>query len=365
MLELEVACVSWPIRRHLPPAWLRRRKNKMARRRFGSDVEQAIANSAQRWGIPLPVMRAFAGIESGGNPRDAKGSYSGLYALSRSEFQRGGGRGSILDPHQNAMAAGRIIAGHREELARTLGREPTWNEVYLAHQQGPGGLQEHMQNPSRLAWQSMAATAEGRRRDADGPIHQLPDGSMGLWSQLAIAGNIPQEARRAGVNWRTATSADFMQAWSERLERGGVPTMAAQIAASEAPQIDMNPQVGPRDLSALSASELTRLDPRDDSPYAESGIAPVLQQVQDTIQPAIVQGNDVNAGLNIGNIFGQRNIPGASRIGAAFSAAGKAIAGAGVRMPAMDDPAKQMAALDPGGQWPTLAQRPRRQFGRG
>jgi hypothetical protein len=327
----------------------------MARRRFSSEVERAISNAAQRWGIPLEVMRSYANIESGGDPNSRTGSYRGLFNISRSEFQRGGGQGSILDPDQNAMAAGRLIAGIRGELRSTLNREPTWHEVYMAHQQGLGGVQEHLRDPSRLAWQSMAATAEGRRRDEKGPVYRLPNGEMGLWSQAAIAGNIP---RGSGVDWRTATSGEFMQLWDNRLAREGIPslTATANLMDEAVPDMNPNPPGVPRDLSALSPQELTRMSPRNDSPYETmmGPVASVGDVAAATPQP-IVQG--VQPTGNIGSIFGAGGMP---QLGKALSAAGKAIAGSGVKIPAMTDPATQMAALDSGGSWPAIPVRPQR-----
>lgn len=334
----------------------------MARQRYSSDVEAAIANAAQRWSIPHNVMRAFAGIESSGNPRAVTGGYNGLFMLSNSEFRRGGGQGSIFDPHQNAQAAGRLIAGHKAELARSLGRDPSWNEVYLAHQQGPGGISEHLRRPGSLAWENMANTAEGRRKDAAGPVYRLPDGSKGLWSQAAIARNIPQQA---GLNWRTATSGEFMQAWEARLERGGVPPVVPNQFADQAVP-DMNPQPPdqPRDLSGLSASELTRMAPPKTSIFEDmTGLSPSVGDVAESTPSPIVSGVSPSPGGTLGGLFGGG---GAAGFGRALSAAGKAIAGSGIKVPQFEDPAKQMAALDSGAAWPAIPVRPqRRPPGRG
>lgn len=336
----------------------------MARRRMSPEVAQAISNASRQFGIPINVMTGYADVESRFNPRSQRPNsvYSGLFQLSPEEFRRGGGTGSIFDPHQNAMAAGRLLAGQRQDLAKQLGREPSWNEVYLSHQQGPGGIAAHVRNPTGLAWQNMASTAEGRKKDARGPVYTMPDGSKGLWSQAAVAGNIPGSPQgQPRLDWRTATSADFMQAWDARLERAGIPRAVTQVADSTAPQLDMNPQVGPRDLSMLSASDLTSLAPRNDSPY-ETVMGPVASvgDVAASTPTPIVAGVQPSSGIEIGNIFGQKNIPGASSIGAALSAAGKAIIGGGVKVPEGRDSATQMAALDSPEKWPTIPILPRR-----
>lgn len=341
----------------------------MARRRsnpISSDVQSAIAAASQRWGIPPEVLRAYARVESSFNPRAQTGSYSGLFQLSPEEFRRGGGQGSIYDPHQNAAAAGRLLAGHKQELEKRLGREANWNEVYLAHQQGMGGVTAHLENPSKLAWENMASTAEGRRKDARGPIYELPDGSKGLWSQAAVARNIPPAS---GLDWRTATSADFTRGWGARLERAGVPggdsapTSLAGIpgfgdqgAATPDPQ--PNPPDQPRDLSALSAAELTRMAGPKESPYEMAGgTVPSLSDVAASTPPPVVPSTEPTG--SIGSLFGAGSAP---NLGRALSAAGKAIAASAQSIPSMDV-SKAMQALGPAQKWPTIQDRPRRQFG--
>lgn len=335
-------------------------------RRFGRDVEAAIAAASQRNGIPINIMRAIATVESGGNPRNSTGSYRGLFQLSRGEFERAGGRGDILDPFQNASAAGRLLAGHQEAFRQQYGREPTATELYMAHQQGWGGLQEHLRNPDRPAWQNMAATREGRERDARGPVYRLPNGEMGLWSQAAVAGNA------LGRDWRTTTGAQLMEAWNERLGRAGAPgPSAAQIAGygdQGASSLDPQPQPPgtPRDLSALSPRELTNMAPSKTSPFEDfTGLTPNMENIAASTTPPIVQGVEPSwtPGTPIlGNLFGE----GTGKIGAALSAAGRAIMGSGPKVPAMTDTAKLMAEVGPEGQWPTIQARPQRRIpGRG
>jgi hypothetical protein len=43
--------------------------------RFPRKLEGAIQNAAERYALPTATLRAFAAIESGGNPRATTGSY--------------------------------------------------------------------------------------------------------------------------------------------------------------------------------------------------------------------------------------------------------------------------------------------------
>src|SRR6478752_1503593 len=50
--------------------------------RFSRDLEDAIQKAAEEHGVPQSALRAFAAIESGGNPRASTGSYHGVFQLS-------------------------------------------------------------------------------------------------------------------------------------------------------------------------------------------------------------------------------------------------------------------------------------------
>lgn len=344
----------------------------MATRRFSADVMSAINNAAAVYRLPVSTMQAIAQVESGGNPRAQTGSYGGLFQLSPSEFKRGGGTGNILDPSQNAMAAGRLFSGFSQAFQDKYGQAPTASQLYMIHQQGWGGYEAHSSNPSGLAWQNMASTAEGQQKDAKGPIYKLRDGTMGVWSQAAIDRNI---LRGSGLSWQTATSQDFQDMWQNRLARAGagVPAGVVQQAADSGgtsigdayasgatdTNSDLSQPVGKRGLGEMSPAELTAIAPPKTSPFeAVTGLTPNMDVINNSIPAPVVQGVDANAGASMGSIFGG----GGGGIGAALSAAGRAIAGAGPKVPSFPDPATQMAALDSRDPWPSIPSRPRRAF---
>lgn len=310
----------------------------MARTRgFSPNVMSAINLASQRVGIPANFLRAIAGIESSGNPRATTGSYYGLFQLSPSEFKRAGGTGDIFDPTQNAMAAGRLFAGYKQEFRNKYGREATPVELWVAHNQGWGGLQAHMNNPDRPAWMNMADTAEGRQKGID-------------WAKRAVAGNIPQASRSLGPD---LTSREFMDAWEARLERGGIPRVTpTQVdigVASAAPEGATPSEPQGRRLQDMSAAELTALAPPKTSIYEDMVGHPVSVPIDGTTP--IVSGIEPSAGTTVGGIFSGVGLAG---IGRGLSAAGRAIVGSGIKVPSFEDPAKQMAALDAGAYWPTI-----------
>jgi hypothetical protein len=197
----------------------------------GGTVNGALAAASKATGVPLDTLRTFARIESGGNPREGKGSYRGLFALSDDEFNRYGG-GNVLDARDNAMAAARKIKAESEAFATKYGREPTAGELYLIHQQGAGGFDAHMRNPDAPAWQNMASTAEGRQKGE-------------AWAKAAIWGNIPDRDKAAFGSVDNVTSRAFTSLWTARVDRDrGGPLVDKQDAFNRiVDRTASNPQI--------------------------------------------------------------------------------------------------------------------------
>jgi hypothetical protein len=186
---------------------------------FSPQLEGAIQRASERYSMPLSTLRAFAAIESGGNPRARAGSYCGVYQLSHSEFRKYGGRGSIFDPKANTDVAARKLRSESDAFAQQYGRAPTATELYMIHQQGVGGAAMHMANPDMPAWLNMYLTDEGGRK---GP----------RWARLAIWGNVPADQRAQfpeGV--ASITSRQFMDMWAMKMARFGGSAQDAYVDA--------------------------------------------------------------------------------------------------------------------------------------
>ncbi len=175
-------------------------------------------------GILSPELEAylprFIQIESGGNPNARTGSYSGLLQMGPDEIAKYGG---------NGLEQGKqLLADRAAELEKTLGRPPTPTELYMAHQQGMGGVQAHMANPDAPAWQNMAGTGEGRRKGE-------------AWAKQAIWGNVPSDVRAnypGGVD--SLTSKQFMDLWQQKVERIK-PSPTAMAAMTAPPSMSQSP----------------------------------------------------------------------------------------------------------------------------
>lgn len=191
---------------------------------FSSSVNSAIDKAAKEHGIDPSLMRAFAKIESGGDPDNRTGSYKGLFQLSNSEFEKHGGSGDIYDAEANANAAARKFKAESVAFKEKFGRDPTATDLYMVHQQGEAGYAAHMQNPDAPAWENMASTAEGRSK-GDG------------WSKKAIWGNVPTDVREKFGSVENITSRDFVALLGSKVQRfgGGADTGVGSVAPEDAP----------------------------------------------------------------------------------------------------------------------------------
>lgn len=320
----------------------------MARRNrsFSREVESAINMAAQRHGVDPNVMRGIARIESSGNPRAQTGSYSGLFQLSQSEFRRGGGRGDIYDPNENAMAGARVLRGHQTEFEKTFKRPASPAELYMIHQQGWGGFNAHMQNPDRPAWENMAGTREGRSRgDA--------------WARRAISLNtLPAERRQYGDN---ITSRQFMDMWTARVSREH--GLGIEVPPPATPTTDTSSMIAQGPDTSNILANIPPVDPEDEAQaFADRPDVNVAspEMVASATPPPIVQSADPfsgdagrGGGMTMGGLFGN--------IGKGLSAAGKALSASSRASTSSAQPSieAQMAALDQQ-PVPIQARKPRR-----
>jgi|GEM_PF-3376997 len=107
---------------------------------------------AEKYGINRDDFKRMAWIESRFDPNARAGTSSagGLFQFLDSSA-RAYGLANKFDGPANAEAAARMWNDNKAALSRALGREPTGGELYLAHQQGPGGAIKLLTNPNAAA----------------------------------------------------------------------------------------------------------------------------------------------------------------------------------------------------------------------
>ncbi|MGV3633612.1 MAG: hypothetical protein ACO1NY_04635 [Pseudorhodoplanes sp.] len=171
-------------------------------RNIRAEIEQA----AMLFDVDIRMMKAFARIESGYNPKVTTGKYKCLFQLSDWEFAKYW-RGDIYDIRDCSIAAARKLATEAAQFEKDVGRRATAAEIYCIHQQGYQGCAFHYAAPHQLAWKNMYLTAEGQQRGE-------------AWARKAIWGNVPSDIKdriKGGVD--ALTSGEFIAIWTERVER--------------------------------------------------------------------------------------------------------------------------------------------------
>jgi len=169
---------------------------------LGTPIEE-IRHAADAFGLDFGYMKAVAKIESDFDPKQRTGSYIGLYQLSKYEFNRYGD-GDILNARDNAIAAAYKIIVEAELFELRTHKKPTLSDLYLIHQQGIQGAEEHVGHPERIAWQSMCATEEGQQKGEK-------------WCRRAIWQNTLPEIKKIWKSVDNLTSAAFVRMWEQRV----------------------------------------------------------------------------------------------------------------------------------------------------
>ena len=170
----------------------------------GTPVEE-IKRASDAFGLDVNFMKAVAKIESDFDPKQRTGSYSGLFQLSNYEFAKYGS-GNIFNARDNAIAAANKFASSALLFELTTHRRATISDLYLIHQQGTQGAEEHVNHPDWVAWKSMCATDEGKEKGED-------------WCKRAIWGNTLPEIKRVLKNVDNLTSAAFLKMWQGQVDR--------------------------------------------------------------------------------------------------------------------------------------------------
>src|SRR5215469_9932593 len=171
---------------------------------IGTPVEE-IKRASEVFGLDVNFMKAVAKIESGFDPKQRTGSYIGLFQLSKYEFAVYGS-GDILNARDNAVAAAYKFATAAILFELSTHKRATFSDLYLIHQQGTRGAEEHVNHPGRIAWKSMCATDEGKQKGEQ-------------WCKRAIWENTLPEVKHIWKSVENLTSGVFVKMWQERVDR--------------------------------------------------------------------------------------------------------------------------------------------------
>ncbi len=158
----------YSIHSELPP----KEKPVIAVKRALKDVPegtpyQEVSLMAKLFALPHKFFHAIARIENDYHPTKCTGSFCGIFQLgigyAPTWTKWGWLGGNVKSARDNSLAAASKFATEREMFRASYGREPEDWEMYMTHQQGWGGFEEHSKRPDRTAWKSMCATEDGPR----------------------------------------------------------------------------------------------------------------------------------------------------------------------------------------------------------
>jgi hypothetical protein len=171
---------------------------------IGTPMEE-IKRASEAFGLDFNFLKAVAKIESDFDPKQRTGSYVGLFQLSNNEFAKYGS-GDILNVRDNAIAAAYKFATAATLFELNTHKKATISDLYLIHQQGPQGAEEHVNHPDSIAWKSMCATDEGKQKGEK-------------WCKRAIWGNTLPEIKHVWKTVDNLTSGAFVKMWQQQVDR--------------------------------------------------------------------------------------------------------------------------------------------------
>lgn len=162
-------------------------------------------------------------LESSNDPMARTGSNRGLGQFSP-DLERKYGIKDWTDRDQQKAAVQREMDEFAPVLSKSLGRDPTPGEGYLAHQQGLSGALAHLNNPSGTAWHNVRQYYPSDRVAKDAIWGNIPDNAK-------ISPNFHKGMFPGGVD--SVTSGDFGNGWIGKFE--GSPALSSGSVASVVP----------------------------------------------------------------------------------------------------------------------------------
>ena len=195
-----------PTRRRIGRRCRCQTRSALPRTPHNNNIRAEIEQAATLFDVDMRMMKAFAKIESGYNPKAKTGKYKCLFQLSDWEFAKYW-QGDIYDIRDCSIAAARKFATEAAQFEKDVGRKATAAELYCIHQQGYQGCAFHYAAPHQLAWKNMYLTSEGQEKGEK-------------WARKAIWGNVPSDLKnkiKGGVE--ALTSGQFIALWTERVNR--------------------------------------------------------------------------------------------------------------------------------------------------
>jgi hypothetical protein len=194
------------------------------------DLFAKLKAACEKWGIPLTTALATVYTESKGDPRAAAhgSSAKGLFQFIDGTW-KGVGKGDRFNPDDSIEAGMKFTKANMTYLRKHLGREPEPWEIYMAHQQGTGGVTALTDWANgRPPSAKMQASLRRNFASNGGTSSMSPGEFLGMWKAKfsSIASQVGGAVEMAGGT--TARGAATTVAGSGTAAKSSVPPMLAK-----------------------------------------------------------------------------------------------------------------------------------------
>lgn len=244
--------------------------------------------------LPSGYLGKLYGIESSfgenlvAKSSTARGPFQFIQSTGEQYGLRGPGFDNRMDLLQSAAAAGSLAADNRASLAKTLKREPSAGELYLAHQQGIGGATALLRNPNRSAYDALKVAYQG---DEDKALAALVNNGGDL----------------------SMSAAEFANKWISKMERAPVSPPGGYGGPAPLPQRRSEaPAVAPTAAQVAQNPEATGnfLDAQFEAVLAMMGAGPADLADASAVPSSfnVFEGTSTAPGRTGGNGGGRRPI---------------------------------------------------------
>jgi hypothetical protein len=218
--------------------------------------DQLFASTEKEFRLPAGYLARTAQIESGGDAsaQNPNSSAGGLFQFTDGTAGQYG-LGDKNDPEASTRAAAQLAADNAGVLRKSLGREPTAAELYLAHQQGAGGAVALLSNPDAKASEIVGAAAVNNN---GGNANMTAMEFANQWLDKFGGGQKTDPADDPYIQGLL----DVLQTSGDDLDEGTKAAIKAKI------EMRMNTLAGGKGLTAYEAAQLGQKDYEKQNPKA-------------------------------------------------------------------------------------------------
>lgn len=131
----------------------------------GSAFSHLLDQITKNYNLPEGFLYILHQIEAGGRlyPPDSVAGAEGVFQI-KPETAKEFGVKDTSNIEQAAEGAGKIASSYGKQVAKSIGREPTAEELYMAYQQGPGGASALLNNPEANAVDVLTQVYKGNKK---------------------------------------------------------------------------------------------------------------------------------------------------------------------------------------------------------